>query len=75
MMLKIGVLERAGAAPLAGICPSCNRVMDESGCRVQDPVALTTLAHDLGVGRIYEVWCYGPSLTHTAQIAWDAQNP
>ncbi len=44
------------AAPLRGICPACEQVMDESGCRVGDHFVGTS---PLGISQVVEVFCEG----------------
>ncbi len=46
-------------APLGGICPACERVMDESGCRIGDNLVTPDLAQTHGVGRVVETFCTG----------------
>ena len=43
-------------APLGGICPACDAVMDESGCRIGDHLRGTSPA---GITQVVEVFCEG----------------
>ncbi len=43
-------------APLRGICPACDSVMDESGCRIGDHFRGTS---PLGITQVVEVFCNG----------------
>jgi hypothetical protein len=47
-------------APLGGICPACDRVMDETGCRIGGRFVVKAKARArTGVGQIVETWCTG----------------
>ncbi len=46
-------------APLAGICPACDRIMDESGCRIGDSFVSHDPARSHGIARVVEVFCEG----------------
>jgi hypothetical protein len=46
-------------APLAGICPACERIMDEAGCRIGDNFVTPDLTRTKGIGRVVEVFCTG----------------
>ncbi len=43
-------------APLGGMCPACERVMDESGCRIGDHFVGTS---PTGISQVVEVFCEG----------------
>jgi hypothetical protein len=43
-------------APLGGICPACDQVMDVSGCRVGDHFVGTSPS---GISQVIEVFCEG----------------
>jgi len=43
-------------APLGGICPACDQVMDESGCRIGDHFVGTSPS---GISQVVEVFCEG----------------
>jgi hypothetical protein len=50
----------ASPAALGGICPSCDQVMDETGCRIVDHFLVTPAARQrTGIGQIVEVFCEG----------------
>ncbi len=46
-------------APLGGICPACERIMDESGCRLGQNFLTPDLAQTHGIGRVVETFCTG----------------
>ena len=46
-------------APLRGICPACDRVMDESGCRLGEHLVSRDIAHTKGIAQIVEAFCCG----------------
>jgi hypothetical protein len=46
-------------APLGGICPACDQVMDESGCRVGEHVVSRDLSLTRGIAQVIEVFCAG----------------
>ena len=47
-------------APLAGRCPACRGVMDETGCRIGDDFRVRLAARRrTGIGRVVEVFCKG----------------
>jgi hypothetical protein len=43
-------------APLGGICPACDGVMDETGCRIGDHFRGTSPS---GTRQVVEVFCQG----------------
>jgi hypothetical protein len=43
-------------APLDGICPACDGIMDDSGCRIGDHFVG---ASPLGISQVVEVLCEG----------------
>ena len=43
-------------APLGGICPVCDQIMDESGCRIGDHCIGTSPS---GISQVVEVFCTG----------------
>ncbi len=47
------------ADPLGGVCPACDAVMDESGCRLGDDLASRDPARTRGIARVVEVFCKG----------------
>jgi hypothetical protein len=48
--------------PLGGVCPACDAVMDESGCRLGDHFTSRNPART-GVAQVVEVFCKGmPSI-------------
>lgn len=47
-------------APLGGICPACDQVMDESGCRIGDHFRGTSPS---GISQVVEVFCEGTPTT------------
>jgi hypothetical protein len=47
-------------APLGGICPVCDGVMDERGCRIGDHLVGTSPS---GICQVVEVWCAGAPTT------------
>ena len=54
------------SAPLGGVCPACEHVMDETGCRIGDRFGVRPEARRrTGVGQVVEVWCAG---TPTAPV-------
>jgi hypothetical protein len=50
----------ASRAPLGGICPACDAVMDESGCRIGDHFVGTS---PNGISQVIEVFCAGTPTT------------
>jgi hypothetical protein len=48
--------------PLGGICPACEGVMDQSGCRIGDHARGTSPS---GIRQVVEVFCAG---TPTAPV-------
>ncbi len=46
-------------APLRGLCPACESVMDESGCRMGDHLVSRDPARTRGIAHIVEVFCHG----------------
>jgi hypothetical protein len=42
--------------PLGGICPACDGVMDETGCRIGDHFVGASPA---GISQVVEVFCHG----------------
>lgn len=49
----------ASPAPLAGRCPVCDGVMDESGCRLGEHHVSKDPERTRGIAQIVEVWCCG----------------
>lgn len=51
----------ANPAPLGGVCPACDRIMDESGCRIgeMNSVVRDDARSRTGIGRVVEVFCEG----------------
>lgn len=45
--------------PLRGLCPACDQVMDESGCRIGDHLVSRDPDQTRGVAHIVEVFCHG----------------
>ena len=62
-------------APLGGICPACDGVMDESGCRITRHAISKDLALTHGVAQVVEVFCLGsptgPIVTCPSCVAAD----
>lgn len=48
------------SAPLGGICPACERIMDESGCRIGDHFVGSSPS---GIRQVVEVFCAGTPTT------------
>ena len=46
-------------APLGGVCPACDQVMDESGCRIGDHLISRDPARSRGIAQVVEVFCEG----------------
>ena len=45
--------------PLAGVCPACAGIMDDTGCLIGDHVVSREPARSCGVAQIVEVFCKG----------------
>lgn len=61
MMRLVALLPTA--SPLGGICPACDTVMDESGCRLGEDLLSRDPGRTRGIARVVEVFCAGtPSL-------------
>jgi hypothetical protein len=48
------------ATPLGGVCPACEHVMDESGCRIGDHFISKDTALTEGIAQIVEIFCAAP---------------
>jgi hypothetical protein len=47
------------SVPLAGVCPACNGVMDETGCRIGDHFVSSDPVRSHGIAQVVEVFCEG----------------
>lgn len=55
------------SSPLGGICPACDAVMDESGCRLGEDLVSRDPARTRGIARIVEVFCNGTPALPTVE--------
>ena len=53
------VVALRSSASLAGVCPACAQILDESGCRLGEQFVSPDPGLTHGVGRIVEVFCSG----------------
>jgi len=47
------------STPLAGVCPACDSVMDDTGCRIGDHFVSSDPARSHGIAQVVEVFCEG----------------
>lgn len=57
MTRYIALLRAAG--PLGGLCPACERPLDDGGCRIAQRLVSLDPGQTRGIAQIIEVWCSG----------------
>jgi len=62
--------------PLGGRCPSCEELMDESGCRLGDHYQVRPAARRrTGIAQVVEVFCEGTPTAPVRECPCCAEHP